>query len=312
MILSVCLSPTLQRTLSIDVFSMGRVNRATSVNLGVGGKGINAARVATQLGEKVLCLACLGGPTGREVVSILRHQHIPSAVIRTKSSTRICTTILSQGSETELVEEPAPVLPNEIKAFSELFTKHVPPSRFVILSGTVSSGFPITVYRELGAAAASRGIPFLVDAVGPIFIESLKAKPNVIKVNRHELEACVGWSCDSQVTIDRAMRKLVTSGAQSVLITGWQSEAWALIEGHRYLIRFPKLQAINTIGSGDAASAGIAVALVRGQTLLESFRFGVACASANVLTPTAGSVRAEDVKRILKQVTVEAVQSRSE
>jgi 1-phosphofructokinase family hexose kinase len=306
MILAVCLSPAFQRTLVLNSFSTGRVNRVASVALDAGGKGINAARVAVQLGEKVLCLTCLGGSTGRQTAFMLRDQGVRSAVVPTQSATRTCTTILSPDSETELVEESASILPEEVKAVSNVFFERISQSRFVIFSGTAAPGFPDSIYREMGETSASRGVPFLIDTVSPFLDESLKARPDVVKLNLKELESWSGMALDSSTAIEKALGKIVSAGAKSALVTGWPGEAWALADDRLLCLRFPELKAVNTIGSGDAASAGIAVGFIRGMNVQEAFRYGIACACANVLTPTAGSVNVEDVERILPDVVIDA------
>jgi tagatose 6-phosphate kinase len=60
----------------------------------------------------------------------------------------------------------------------------------------------------------------------------------------------------------------------------------------------PRVKTKNPIGSGDAMMAGIAVGLVRGQSMLEAVRFGAACGAANAMTTKPGFVRIRDVKRL--------------
>jgi fructose-1-phosphate kinase PfkB-like protein len=60
----------------------------------------------------------------------------------------------------------------------------------------------------------------------------------------------------------------------------------------------PPVQTKNPIGSGDAMMAGIAVGLVRGQSILEAVRFGAACGAANAMTAAPGFVRTVDVRRL--------------
>ena len=52
MFLSVCLNPTLQKTLSFSSIVPGKVNRTGVHRLDVSGKGINVTRILTQLGKK--------------------------------------------------------------------------------------------------------------------------------------------------------------------------------------------------------------------------------------------------------------------
>jgi fructose-1-phosphate kinase PfkB-like protein len=60
----------------------------------------------------------------------------------------------------------------------------------------------------------------------------------------------------------------------------------------------PRVQTKNPVGSGDAMMAGIAVGLVRGQSVLEAVRFGAACGAANAMTAVPGFIQTADVRRL--------------
>jgi tagatose 6-phosphate kinase len=72
-------------------------------------------------------------------------------------------------------------------------------------------------------------------------------------------------------------------------------------------ISSPKVTAVNSVGSGDAFTAGLAAGLVEGQSLAEACRLGAACGAANALTLFAGEVSAEDVKSLLEQTSITRV-----
>jgi len=67
------------------------------------------------------------------------------------------------------------------------------------------------------------------------------------------------------------------------------------------------VSAVNSVGSGDAFTAGLAAGLVDGQPLAEACRLGAACGAANAMTLMAGEVRHEDVKALLEQTTIRRV-----
>ncbi|RYF78602.1 MAG: hypothetical protein EOO39_00985 [Cytophagaceae bacterium] len=60
-LLVVGLTPTVQRTLCFETFTVGNVNRARETLVTASGKGVNVARVATLLGERVELVQILGG-----------------------------------------------------------------------------------------------------------------------------------------------------------------------------------------------------------------------------------------------------------
>jgi len=55
-VISICLSPGLQRSVIIDTLIPGEVNRLQSVVIDVAGKGVNVCRVLQRLGIEALCV----------------------------------------------------------------------------------------------------------------------------------------------------------------------------------------------------------------------------------------------------------------
>jgi len=54
MIITVTLNPALDKTIEIDEFKIGNVNRIVSTRVDVGGKGINVSKVIKELKNKSL------------------------------------------------------------------------------------------------------------------------------------------------------------------------------------------------------------------------------------------------------------------
>jgi fructose-1-phosphate kinase PfkB-like protein len=68
-VISICLSPGFQRSVSIDRLVQGEVNRLAEVLVDISGKGINVCRVLQRLGVEAVCLA-QGGSNAAELVAL--------------------------------------------------------------------------------------------------------------------------------------------------------------------------------------------------------------------------------------------------
>jgi fructose-1-phosphate kinase PfkB-like protein len=84
---------------------------------------------------------------------------------------------------------------------------------------------------------------------------------------------------------------VITDGAKSVNVSEKPGQTLTMLKP-------PRVAAKNPIGSGDAMMAGIAVGLMRGKSVLDAVRLGVACGAANAMTAEPGLVRLTDVKRL--------------
>lgn len=305
MILCVCLNPALQRTLAFKGLSLGRVNRAASSRHSVGGKGVNVSRVVTALGADAKLLLPLGGGRGREIRRLLRRDGLSFRAVDVSGETRVCTTLVDAGSSsvTELVEESAPFSVAEVRSVQRAFDSLLPRARLVVLSGTAPAGFPHGIYGRWITMARKRGIPALLDAAEPWARPGLEAKPWFFRANWTEMEAVLGRSVTRKEG-HAAMEAIREFGARNVLISLDGPAAVADVEGRFFRLSSPSLKTVNSIGSGDAMAAGMACAYVNGQPVSEILRSGMACGAANVLTPTAGTVRPSDVRRLTRSARI--------
>ena len=300
MILVVGLSPAWQRTLEFDEIVPGKVNRAARVSETASGKGVNVARVASILGANVKLLTVAGGLRGQLLKAQLKRQGLTARVVLVKTETRICQTLLSGGTTTELVEEAGPLTSTEVREVLRAFTLAVRKADLVVLTGTVPKGCGDDFYARLVDESARREVRVLIDTQNAQLRIALKRRPFLVRINRDELTAATGIECVGRRGVLPALGKLMRRGPRwAVISDGAKSIHVSESPGVRAsTFSPPRAQTKNPIGSGDAMMAGIAVGLVRGQSVPKAVRFGAACGAANAMTAEPGFVRMQDVRRL--------------
>ncbi|MBN2703622.1 MAG: hexose kinase [Pontiellaceae bacterium] len=294
-------TPCVQRILEFTHVKKGAVNRAKNVTLGIGGKGANTARMVHQLGQEVLLLGFSGGANGALMEKILEDEGVTFRPVQTKGETRICQTLVEAGDSetTELVEEMPPLQADEWQRMVELLQELDLTNSVVTVSGKLPAGTPINAYAHIAQRVADAGGKLILDAPGEPMLAALKYNPFLVKINDTELLQAVGGE-----ELLKSCRTLLERGAQAVLITRGSRSALYLDQEQTLELIPPRIEAVNPVGSGDAVTAGIAVALAQGQSLEEMLTQGMACGAANALNLVSGTLLMEDVALLRRKVQI--------
>jgi len=290
------------RKLTLDA-----VNRAVTTLDGTAGKSVNVAKVLRALGERPVAAGFLGGDRGEQLRADLEARGIELDFVKVAARTRQCTTLLdtSAGTQTELVEESQPVAAADYEELMRVIRRRVQGCRAVVMSGTITPGGPPDLYFHGTQIAHEAGAVAVVDAQGPALLETLRAKPELVKPNRSELAATLGRELKDEAAVLAAIRELCQRGAQRVVVTAGKDPGLAFDGQHWWRVHPPRIDAVNPIGSGDAFTAGLVVSLLRGEDLGEACRWASAAGAANALTLLAGEVRREDVEQLAARSSVE-------
>ena len=300
MILVVGLSPAWQRTLVFEEIFPGTVNRARHVSETASGKVVNVARVGMILGAKIRVLTVAGGVRGHWLQAELRREGLDAHVVSVTAETRVCQTLLVRDSATELVEEAGPLSATEAGSVMRAFDGDMRRAELVVLTGTVPPGCGRGFYARLVDECRRRGIRVLIDAQEAQLRNALRRRPFLVRINRHELAAATHADCGNRAGVRRALNKLMRNGPQWAVVSDGAKSVYVSENLNRRprVLTPPHVKARNSIGSGDAMMAGIAVGLRRGLSVLDSVQFGIACGAANAMTAEPGFVRVADVRRL--------------
>lgn len=296
--------PALQRTLLFDQFRPHAVNRARRVEYAVGGKAVNTASVLKTLDMPVMLMGFSGGATGAQMESIVAARHIPSTWVQANQAVRICQTIRVEGESdfTELIEEGPVLSEMDWARFLDVFKEQVRHASIVVMSGTVPPTAPEDVYASMIALCRDDQCVVL-DTSGPALLAALEVAGRVIvKINVDELLRTVpgNFSSDSEKDVGGAANRLLDRGAFAVGVTDGAETAYLATADGLQSFAVPQVNVQSALGSGDAVNAGLAARLWAGDPLEKAFAYGIACGSANALTPVPGVLEPQQVEKLLE------------
>lgn len=203
-ILCICLSSTIQRTVSFKTFTKKEVNRSLSYVEHASGKAINSARVLNQLEKGCVTAICpLGINNADYFLNLAKNDELELSYVLIPGNTRICWTLLDKtdSSTTELVvgekeiteddEKIAPdgALPVEAAEIKLLKFIHeaLDSADAVLLSGSRPKIWSNDLYAAIAGMTKDKGKLFLADYIGDDLKLTLKSvTPDIIKINDEE------------------------------------------------------------------------------------------------------------------------------
>ncbi len=162
----------------------------------------------------------------------------------------------------------------------------------------------------LARLLAAGGLPVLVDtSKEPLAAALTNPLGLCIKINQFELALGLDVQLEQGdiAAIAAAGNVLLKRGAAQVIITLGADGALAMSAEGCWRAVAPPVAMISSVGSGDSLTAGLATALLRGEPLPQALALGVACGSANTLTPLPGQIEPAQVEALRRQVRLQVL-----
>jgi 1-phosphofructokinase/tagatose 6-phosphate kinase len=213
--------------------------------------------------------------------------------VESHSPIRFCYTIINNAdkSVTELVEEGEQVEAHTGDRLIEAYNRLLPGISTVIISGSMAAGFSDSLLSEMVRKAKANAVKVILDIRGKDLLESLPWKPDIIKPNLYEFASTfapeliaknkISESPKLKSRIQTICMDLISKYETQIILTRGAQAIW-YIENNE-LLEYPidHCEPLNTTGSGDAFTAGLASALEDGLSLREALAEGSRCGKLN-------------------------------
>ncbi|HUG50793.1 MAG TPA: hexose kinase [Terrimesophilobacter sp.] len=290
MILTVTPNPAIDLTYTVPALVLGDSQRVDGARSRAGGKGVNVARVAHQLGHSVLVVAPVGGHGGLEFTRELEASGLPHFLVPVSADTRRSVALVEtdSGRTSVLNERGHPLRDTDWATLTTSVRDRMGEATCLVGSGSLPPDADDGFYAGLVGIGRTAGVPVLIDTTGAALRAAARAGADVLKPNRSELADATGLSSP----IDGASW-LLDAGARLVLVSLGEDGMLAMSATERdpLFARLPAPLAGNPTGAGDAAVAAAAVCYSSGSTdRAVLLRMATAWSAAAVRSPVAGEV----------------------
>jgi 1-phosphofructokinase family hexose kinase len=313
-VLIACPNLTIDRTLTIDELRPGEVLRFESAAVTPGGKGVNVARVARELGAAAVLVGFVPGRTGTASAAMLADEGLSLRGVEVAGEIRSSAIVLERSGRVTVFNEPGPpVAPGDWERYEAQIDAALVGEGVLACSGSLPPGAPVDGYARLVALAHARGALAIVDVTGEALGAAVAGGADVVTPNLAEAEGLLHGRGDETVEAGeasvvqaRAMeaaRALVARGARRAVVTAAEAGAAVADGDQASWLAAPRVASVvNPIGAGDALVGGLALALERGEQFSAAVAEGIATGAASVETAVAGVVVPARVVELLASV----------
>jgi len=302
--LTIGLNPVLQKTLLLKGLHENEVNRSSEYFLDASGKGINTTRVLAHLDEPVVHLTHAGGRNRNLFFNLAKSDGINLHGIDSGSEIRFGYTLLNRlkNTTTEIIEEAAPVETGTQERVLGKYEELLNDVSLVIFSGSKAAGYTDDLIPEMVRLAKTKEKKVVLDVRGADLTGSLDYHPDIIMPNLSEFVCTfmqedvdfLSEHLEDAETLERVGREMLNLyskfGSITVLTRGKLSTLYVW-ENNIGFLEPETLKPINTIGCGDAFTAGFSSAFMKNQEIPLAVEKGHLCARKNAVLLRPGVLR---------------------
>jgi 6-phosphofructokinase 2 len=305
MIYTITLNPALDRTLWIQKVRDDVSNRILEEKSFAGGKSVDVSKVLKNLGVDNIALGFVGGFAGRELEGRLLNEGIETDFVRVSGETRTNIIIHETGTGKQLAfnARGPEIKPDELMQFIEQLER-LPCGEVVAIGGSIPLGVSPEIYRKIINLVKKCQAKVVLDVDGEALRQGIKALPNVIKPNIHELSELAGRELTGLDDVVSAARAINQQGVEIVLVSMGAKGILLVSDGQQYLAVPPNVNVESTIGAGDSSVAGFVSGLVQGKDLKQCLIYAVAAGTATTLRQGTALCQKDDFERIVPQVSI--------
>ena len=250
-----------------DAIRAGEVIRLSSVSAFPGGKGVHVAQTCGALGEAVRLVGLIDDGNQAMFERVLGERAVTFRGVKMASRLRTCYAIRdASGVITELLEWNTSLEPDTISQLECAFLKACEGASVAVLSGSLPSGAPASLYARLIARLHNRVPLVIVDTSGLALEEALASGPAVVKPNRDEAARLIGHELSTMDDAMNAVREIARRGCRAAIVSLGVEGAAVCWDGRLARIDVPAQAAIEAPAPAPSAPATVSSAASRSRS----------------------------------------------
>lgn len=309
-VVTITLNPALDLTGSLQHLAIGSVNLVDQGSLHAAGKGVNVAKVLSDLGAQVTVTGFLGKENDALFCQLFDEMGANDQFIRVDGSTRINVKLVESNGEVSDINFPGvEISASAIAAFEEQLFTLAQSHHFFVLAGSLPNGISPSLCASWIEKLHQLGKKVMFDSSRAALATGLEAHPWLIKPNNEELSELVGSQLKTSNDCQQAAQNLADKGISNIVVSlgekgvMWLNQTDDTQPKWRYA-QPPKMKIVSTVGAGDTLVAGFCWGYMRQWQAQQTLSFATALSALAVSQIGVGVTDIETVTKLQQKITL--------
>ena len=261
------------------------------------------------MGIENIALTFTGGINGKIFKEILRNEGISFTDIQTKAETRDAAIIIEDSTNqlSTFFAENISVSESEADSFVAKMERMIGTCEIVVFAGSSPDKITDSIFATGIEIANKFDKISICDTYGLHLQDCIDGSPSVVHNNLEEIESSLNITLKDENEKLFLLNDFYSKGVKQVFLTDGSNPIYSSNFDFHYKATLPKIEVIDSTGSGDSFVAGIAYGWHNKLTFEEQLAFAAAVGVCNTKTLETSSVEKNDVNDVLNLITIEHV-----
>ncbi|MCR9494360.1 1-phosphofructokinase [Vibrio alginolyticus] len=304
-VVTITLNPALDLTGSVNELNVGSVSLVQQSNLHAAGKGVNVAKVLSDLGADVTVTGFLGKDNPELFHQLFNDIGVKNEFVEVQGATRINVKLVEASGNVSDINFPGvQVTADEIARFEETLFRLAETHDYFVLAGSLPGGVTAEQCAAWIKALHQQGKKVLFDSSKVALKSGIEAHPWLIKPNDEELGDFVGEHLETPEQCQAAAQTLSDKGIENIVVSMGADGVMWLNQGKWLRAQPPRMNVVSTVGAGDTLVAGLCWGHMQLMPKNDLLRFATALSALAVSQVGVGLTSQEELENIKQQTEV--------
>ncbi|EMG7547012.1 1-phosphofructokinase [Vibrio alginolyticus] len=304
-VVTITLNPALDLTGSVNELNVGSVSLVQQSNLHAAGKGVNVAKVLSDLGADVTVTGFLGKDNPELFHQLFNDIGVKNEFVEVQGATRINVKLVEANGNVSDINFPGvQVKADEIARFEETLFRLAETHDYFVLAGSLPGGVTAEQCAAWIKALHQQGKKVLFDSSKAALKSGIEAHPWLIKPNDEELGDFVGEHLETPEQCQAAAQALSDKGIENIVVSMGADGVMWLNQGKWLRAQPPRMNVVSTVGAGDTLVAGLCWGHMQLMPKNDLLRFATALSALAVSQIGVGLTSQEELENIKQQTEV--------